>query len=96
MKSQTAVLNDPQQSLKVVQGGGWVWGYSVLWEKSAEQAFRWLEIFGRRLYEPNCYISSYLENHKNRKWCLLFLVTSSNLQETSGKLLQTCVLDCMS
>ena len=41
--------------------------HPVLWEKKkkklAEQGFMELDIFRRRFYELNSYISSYLEKH---------------------------------
>ena len=37
--------------------------HSVLWEKLAEQVFRQLDTFRSQFYDPNSYISSYLEKH---------------------------------
>ena len=81
MKSVATVVSDLQNTLKGVHGGGQEWG-TLLWEKLAEQVFRWLDIF-RRFYEPN-----FLYLLISRKALKLLTKTSApgDLQQPSVKM----------
>ena len=52
MQSLASVATDLHQPLKEVQGGDQEPG-TLLQEKLEDQAFRWLDIFRGRLYEPS-------------------------------------------
>ena len=61
-----------------------------------EQVFRESDIFRRRFYEPDSYISSNLEKHQNPSWWWWLLTTSksfSRLADTFWKI--KCLITCV-
>ena len=60
-KSCAVAATDLQHSLKGVQGGEQKWG-RLCFEKTGRTGLP-IDIFRSWFYEPNAYISSYLENH---------------------------------
>ena len=70
--------------------------HSVLREKLTRQVFKELHIFRSQFFEPNSYISPYLEKHQNPSWRRLFLMTcnsSTKLVETFRK--NMCLIPCI-
>ena len=88
----TTATADLQHLLKRVQGGEQKWG--TLWWGETSRTGLQIDIFRGCFYEPNSWVSLYLEGAKilHDDNCSLRL---AELHETSKNLLEKYVLDCM-
>ena len=94
VKSCATAAANLQHLLKGVQGGEENWG-TLCSEKSGMKGLQIVRFFRSWFYEPNSYISPFLEKHWSPSWWRLLLVTGKRFKRWAETCKNICLIVCL-